>query len=130
MWMIGQARGQGIAFVDEKITSGGWNVVSNPVVHDSRIGKGFKEWLWSDSGDREMVYVDDSRVKQEKAEMHAGVPNTSKAREAITYFEKGCGNDGTIVGLVDVKKYEAWVSDIGVTFEQTPAVPDGCKIKK
>ena len=128
MWMIEQAKKQVIVFDEEKIKNGGWNVVSNPVVHDSRIGKGFKEWLWSDGGDREMAYIDDSRVKQEMAELHAGVTNTSQARTAITYFEEGCGNDGTIVGLVNVKKYEAWVSDIGVTFEQAPAVPIGCKL--
>jgi uncharacterized protein (DUF2235 family) len=129
MWMIEQAKGQGVKFDAQKIVQGGWDLVTNPVVHDSRIGKGFKEWLWSDGGDREMVYVDDSRVGQEGAELHAGVTNTRQARETINYFKDGCGNDGTIVGMVDVKKYEAWVSDIGVTFEQAPATPDGCKLK-
>jgi len=130
MWMIQSASTQGIAFDEEAITNGGWNVVSNPIVHDSRIGKGFKEWLWADGGDREMVYINDTRVKQESAQLPAGVTNTTKARESIQYFEDGCGDSGTIVGLVDVAKYKTWVSDIGVTFESTPAVPTGCVLKK
>ncbi|TBO32931.1 hypothetical protein EYS42_07150 [Aquabacterium lacunae] len=130
MWMIEQANDQGIKFLTKTIADEGWDVVSNPVVHDSRIGKGFKEWLWSDGGDREMVYVNDTRVKQEAAQLTAGVTNTAIARESIQYFKDGCGNDGTIVGLVDVTKYKAWVSDIGVTFDATPAAPKGCVLKK
>ncbi|MBC7700193.1 DUF2235 domain-containing protein, partial [Aquabacterium sp.] len=129
MWMIDQASSQGIAFDEEKIKSSGWNVVSNPVVHDSRVGKGFKEWLWSDGGDRELAYRDGSRVKQENAVMHDGVTSTDKARESIKYFTKACGADGTIVGLIDVKKYEAWLTGISVTFQPSPSVPEGCKLK-
>lgn len=66
---------------------------------------------------------------QESAVMHDGVTGTDKARDSIEYFSKACGADGTIVGLVDMKKYEAWLSGISVTFESSPAVPEGCKLK-
>jgi hypothetical protein len=76
-----------------------------------------------------VVYVTDTPVKQVAAQLAAGLTNTAKARESIQYFKDGCGNDGTIVGLVDVTKYKAWVSDIGVTFDATPAAPKGCVLK-
>src|SRR5690606_13883518 len=62
MWMIDQARSQDIAFDDGRIKAEGWNVVIAPIVHDSRIGKGFTEYLWPDGGDREIGYLEIGRA--------------------------------------------------------------------
>ena len=55
--------------------------MTDPILHDSRVGNGWMERLWPDNGDRYFGYRDGSRVKQQDAVLHSGVSRTQRAKE-------------------------------------------------
>jgi len=129
MWMFEQAERQGVKFDNTKIEANGWSVVSNPLIHDPRIGDGFTEFAWPDKGDRDFNYLNGTSVPQQTALLHAGVLWTGASRNATLDFVKRCGTDGSVVGMVNMATYADWLKLAGLTYEAAPAAPSGCTLK-
>jgi len=131
MWIIQQADKQSIKFDEELMKNNGWSVVTNPIVHDPRVGNwGTFESLWPDDGDRNFNYLNSKGHTQSEVTLASGVTTTASSKEAIEDFTKRCGDDGSVVGFVDVVKYKDWVKDIGVTFDPMATLPKDCSLKK
>lgn len=112
MWMIEQARRQGVAFENEKIKDNGWNVVSSPIIHD-KSGNKIDPPNFSPAGDRDIAYGNGTSVKQGKAIV--GGNDTAWARSQVNYYSAWCGpSDSPAVGLVDMQKYNDWLVGQGI----------------
>jgi hypothetical protein len=116
MWMLAQAKDQGIGLKTKVIEENGWDTVSNPVVHDKSINRLFQ-------GDvlitRDVFYQADKakpglkEVPQTAASF--GGKMTKDTRDLITYFSRLCGDkNNPEVGMVNMQLYTQWLSEYGV----------------
>jgi len=121
MWMVQQAKSQGIEF-DDTIEKSGWDVVSSPIVHDKSGDRNDPPTFPLPYGDRHFVYGD-SKVKQ--AEAVIGGNDTAWARSFVNYYTAWCGPAGSpAVGMVDMARYAQWLKGQGVDIAYT-APPAG-----
>jgi RHS repeat-associated protein len=118
MWMIEQAKRQGVAFEDEKIKGNQWNIVSSPVIHDKSSNK-LEPPTFSPLGDRDFSYGNGTSVKQAKAVV--GGNDTAWARNQVNYYSAWCGpSESPAVGLVDMQKYNEWLVGQGINIRYAP----------
>lgn len=124
MWMIKQAKDQGIKFRDPFIVERGWTTVTNPILHD-KSGNNIDPGSSPERGDREFVYGDGTRVRQSDAVIGH---NTAWAKSFVNYYYVWCGPSGSpAVGLVDMQKYSAWLETQGVNIGYAvPSNPQPC----
>lgn len=124
MWMIKQAKDQGIKILDQVIDKNGWNTVTNPILHD-KSGNRIDPGSSPERGDREFVYGDGTRVRQSDAVIGH---NTAWAKSFVNYYYVWCGPSGSpAVGLVDMQKYSAWLETQGVNIGYAvPSNPQPC----
>ncbi|WP_371764094.1 phospholipase effector Tle1 domain-containing protein [Massilia sp.] len=112
MWIIQQAKSQGIKLTDKAITDGGWNKITSPILHDkSRNNK----YRLGDppATDRKFIYGNGTSVNQ--ADAVVGGNNWAWTRNFISYYKTTCGPSGNeAVGQVDMAKYSAWLASQGV----------------
>ena len=117
IWMIEQAKRQGVAFEDEKIKGAQWNIVSNPILHDKSSNK-LDPPIFPSAGDRDFSYGNGTSVKQGKAVV--GGNDTAWARSQVSYYSAWCGpSDSPAVGLVDMQKYNDWLAGQGINISYT-----------
>lgn len=64
MWMIEQAKTQGIKFDDQKIRQNGWDSVTNPIIHDKSANLGNPQQA-PRYGERNFVYGNGTEVAAE-----------------------------------------------------------------
>jgi hypothetical protein len=110
MWMIEQANGQLIKFDIKKIADNGWNVVTNPVLHDSSSNLIFGAptggpTAWSE--DRELIYTNGTKVKERH--VNSGTMTYADTVEFISYLANPNTYDN-ISGTVNAKAYIAWLN--------------------
>lgn len=120
MWIIKQGEKQGIKFKNKDIIDYGWDIVTSPIVHDKSTNNQLPDQAPL-LGDRDFIYGDGTRVKQGKAAV--GGKTTKWTKGYISYYYHLCGpRSSPAVGLVDMKKYSAWLLSQGVQMGyQTPA---------
>ncbi len=124
------ARSQGITLSQRVIENGGWNVITNPLVHDPRVGDfGTGESAWPDNGDREFNYLFSRGQNQKTVTLAAGVTTTATGQAVIKNFAKRCGSDGSVVGVVDMQRYANWMGVAGLTYAAQPQLPSNCPLK-
>ena len=118
MWMIEQAKRQGVAFLNERIKDNEWNIVSSPIIHDKSSNK-LDPPIFSPSGDRDFSYGNGTSVKQAKAVV--GGNDTAWARSQVNYYSTWCGPlESPAVGLVDMQKYNDWLVGQGINISYAP----------
>ncbi|MFZ5543981.1 MAG: phospholipase effector Tle1 domain-containing protein, partial [Pseudomonadota bacterium] len=126
MWMVKQAGGRGINFKQKLIEDEGWNVVSNPILHDKSGNKIDPPTFPLQYGDRDFIYGNGSKVKQSQAVI--GSNDTAWARSFVDYYNVWCGTSGAAaVGVVDMAKYGEWLKQQGVDIKYAaPATAHPC----
>jgi hypothetical protein len=113
MWIIQQAKTQGIKFQDKIITDAGWNNVTNPILHDRSRNN---QYRLGDppATDRQFIYGNGTSVNQAAAVI--GGNDWAWTRNFVSYYKTTCGRDGNeAVGQVDMAKYSAWLATQGVS---------------
>lgn len=129
MWMFDRARSQGVSLRQQVIESSGWNIVTNPLVHDPRVGNGSTELAWPDDSDRYFNYLYSKNHEQKSVKLAAGVTTTATAQAVIRNFTRRCGADGSVVGVVDMQRYASWMGVVGLTYEAQPQIPANCTLR-
>lgn len=124
MWMIKQAKDQGIKFRDPFIVESGWTTVTNPILHD-KSGNKIDPGSSPEREDRDFIYGDGTKVRQSEAVLGH---NTAWAKSFVNYYHNWCGPRGSpAVGLVDMQRYSAWLETQGVNIGYTvPSNPQPC----
>ncbi|MES2319827.1 MAG: DUF2235 domain-containing protein [Pseudomonadota bacterium] len=122
MWMIGQAEGQGIKFNKKTITENGWDIVTNPIIHDPAHN-------FMDSGNpeasRDVVYGN-GRSGDQRTAVFDG-KSAADSRAVVNYFRNPFPCTQTEdVGIVDMAKYQVWLTSYGLTMPVGPLVPNRC----
>ena len=124
-WMLEQASGQGIAIDSEKLKSNGWDIVTNPIVHDKSDNR-FAGGVIADT--RNIVYGKGGKVLETNAVIDG--KKTSDTTDHIGYFPNPyrCGTTANPdVGLVDMAKYNLWLASYGMTMPTGSIVNNSCK---
>jgi uncharacterized protein (DUF2235 family) len=112
IWMVEQAKGQGVILKDDVVKANAWNVVSSPILHDKSSNK-LDPPVFPSAGDRDFSYGGGSKVKQTKAVIAGN--DTAWARSQVSYYSVWCGpSDSPAVGLVDMQKYNDWLAGQGL----------------
>lgn len=112
MWMIQQAKDQGIKIKAQIVQSNGWDTVSDPVIHDKSANR-IEPQNTPAAEDRDFAYGNGATVKQAKADI--GGKDTAWAQGNVTYYSQWCGSSGApAVGVVDMQKYRLWLQGLGV----------------
>ncbi len=127
MWMVKQAKDQGIQF-DDTLTKEGWNIVSNPIIHDKSGNKIDPQTYPPQYGDRDFIYGDGTKVRQSQAVI--GANDTAWARSFVSYYPPPwCGPRGApAVGVVDMTQYSEWLKQQGVDIAYAaPATAHPCE---
>ncbi|OEZ95413.1 putative deoxyribonuclease RhsA [Janthinobacterium sp. HH107] len=125
MWMVEQAKGQGIAIDNDTLKSQGWNMVTNPILHD-RSGNRFHADDITIT--RYVGYENGKEVSQTDA-VFDGV-RTSDTNDFINFFPDAykCGTMANPdIGLVDMNKYKLWLASYGLSMTSSPIVNSSCK---
>jgi len=124
MWMIKQAKDQGIKFQDPFIVESGWATVTNPILHD-KSGNKIDPGNAPNYGDRNFIYGDGTKVKQTEAVIGN---NTAWTKDFVSYYQMWCGTSSApVVGLVDMQKYSDWLRGQGVNIDfAAPSNPHPC----
>jgi len=113
MWMINQAKSQNIKFLDNLVTAKGWDVVTDPVLHDksSNLINGAPDGgPTASSEDRNFIYGDGTVVKQRQ--VASGTMKYSDTVPFITYNPNPLTSNN-ISGTVDAKAYVNWLKAHG-----------------
>lgn len=125
MWMVEQAKGQGIAISEKKLEKNGWDIITNPILHD-RSGNRFSD------GDatftRYVTYENGQEVLQTNAAFDG--KRTSDTTGVINLFPDAykCGTMANPdIGLVDMNKYKLWLASYGLSMTSSPIVNTSCK---
>jgi RHS repeat-associated protein len=123
-WMLNQARGQGIKFVERIVKDAGWDTVTLPIIHDSSTNG-----IWSPhrqprfaprDDNRTIIYTDGTRI-QATMDVRLGGYTVADTKPLIHYYSASCGVPGSpAVGLVNMAKYSEWTKKFGltITFQQ------------
>ncbi len=117
MWMLDQAKQQGIVVDEKEIKDNGWDVVTNPILHDPSSNR-------FDGGDvnitRNVIYGNGDKSKLTSILQTAASfdgKRTADTHGMIDYFPDPyrCGNrNNPDVGLVNMQKYGEWLAAYGV----------------
>jgi RHS repeat-associated protein len=114
IWMIQQAKSQGIKFKDRTIVDAGWTKITNPILHDRSRNNTQRLGDPPSADEREFIYGNGKSVNQ--ADATVGGNNTAWARGFVSYYRTTCGKSGNeAVGQVDMVRYSAWLSSQGVS---------------
>jgi hypothetical protein len=117
MWIIQQAKSQGIKFTDKVVTDGGWNKITSPILHDKSNNNQYRPGD-PPAYDRQFIYGNGKSVNQATAVI--GGNNWTWTRNFVSYYPRTCGTSGNpAVGQVDMVKYSAWLATQGVTMGYT-----------
>jgi hypothetical protein len=103
MWMIEQASDHGLTVDMDKVSEKGWDVVTAPLLHDSRTTF-VLYWF-----DREVFYADGSSVYQKKKN-DAGSMTYQDTLAFIT-DKPGDPESDRVQGYVDIVGYCKWLND-------------------
>jgi hypothetical protein len=119
IWMIEQAKTQGIKFTQQTIDNNGWNTITNPIIHDKsdNLSNPAEAPRYDD---RNFVYGNGTSVKQSVAVI--GGYDSAWAKGLVSYYAEGCSSSFA-AGMVDIKKYSEWLATQGVnvSYNQPPA---------
>jgi hypothetical protein len=122
MWIIQQAKSQGIKFDDKKISDAGWDKISSPILHDKSHNNTQRLGDPPSADERQFVYGNGKSVNQ--ADAIVGGNNTAWARGFVSYYRTACGKNGNVaVGQVDMARYSKWLASQGVTISYTGISP-------
>ena len=125
MWMVEQAKGQGIAISDKKLDDNGWKIITNPILHD-RSGNRFH--ADDITLTRYVGYENGKEVSQTNAVFDG--KRTSDTTGVINLFPDAykCGTMANPdIGLVDMNKYKLWLASYGLSMTSSPIVNTSCK---
>lgn len=115
MWMIKEATEAGAKFSTTKIADGGWNIVTNPILHDKSYNFANPKKIPL-STDRAFVYGNGKEVKQ--IQVTTTGLTTMKARSFVNYSDTWCGAAGNSqVGTVNMADYIKWLKGPPLGFE-------------
>ncbi|QOY94465.1 DUF2235 domain-containing protein [Massilia sp. UMI-21] len=120
MWMLNQAKQQGIKFDEDRITKAGWKTVTLPILHDSSGNYLHVPRLAPHYDNRKVIYTDGKEV-QALENVRIGGYSIADTKALIHYYSRWCGQPGSpAVGLVDMAKYSEWAkkSGISIAFQQ------------
>ena len=113
MWIIQQAKSQGIKFTEKVVTDGGWNKITSPILHDKSNNNQYRPGD-PPAYDRQFIYGNGKSVNQAAAVI--GGNNWAWTRNFVSYYPRTCGTSSNpAVGQVDMVKYSAWLATQGVT---------------
>jgi RHS repeat-associated protein len=125
MWMVEQAKGQGVAISEKKLEKNGWDIITNPILHD-RSGNRFH--ADDITLTRYVGYENGKEVSQTDA-VFDGV-RTSDTNDFINFFPDAykCGTMANPdIGLVDMNKYKLWLASYGLSITTAPTINTSCK---
>ncbi|BDT56628.1 hypothetical protein MasN3_01220 [Massilia varians] len=128
MWMLDQARQQGIKFVEQTVKDSGWDIVTLPILHDSSNNHIQVPRLAPHYDNRKIVYTDGKEV-QALENTRIGGYSIADTKSLILYYNRWCGQPGSpAVGMVDMAKYSEWTKKIGISIAfQQPAQTRLCE---
>lgn len=128
MWMLDQARQQGIKFVEQTVKDSGWDIVTLPILHDSSNNHLQVPRLAPHYDNRKIVYTDGKEV-QALENTQIGGYSIADTKSLIRYYNRWCGQPGSpAVGMVDMAKYSEWTKKIGISIAfQQPAQTRLCE---
>ena len=114
MWMLNQARQQGIKIEDQLVKDSGWNVVTLPILHDSSNNAFQVPRLAPNYDNRQIVYTGGKAVEVLDNTRISGY-SIADTKALVRYYNRACGLPGSpAVGLVDMAKYSEWTKKFGV----------------
>jgi hypothetical protein len=114
IWMIQQAKSQGLKFNDRSIADADWNKITNPILHDKSRNNTHRLGDPPSADDRKFIYGNGTSVSQATAVI--GGNNSAWARGLVSYYRSACGKSGNeAVGQVDMAKYSTWLATQGVS---------------
>ena len=125
MWMVEQAKGQGIAIDNTKLNDNGWSTITNPILHD-RSGNRFNGENITFT--RRVGYENGEEVSQTDAVFDG--KRTSDTNDFINFFPDAykCGTMANPdIGLVDMNKYKLWLASYGLSMTTAPTINTSCK---
>jgi hypothetical protein len=123
MWMIKNAKSQGIAFKERSITNSGSDVITSPILHDRSKNNTYRPSN-PPAYDRKFIYGNGTSINQTSAVI--GGTSWAWSRKFVSYYAKTCGTTGNeAVGLVDMASYSAWLATLGVkiSYVKSPSTP-------
>lgn len=113
MWIIQQAKSQGIAFDKDHISKSGWDKITSPILHDRSKNNQYRPGD-PPAYDRQFIYGNGTSVNQAAAAI--GSNDWAWSRNFVSYYKTTCGQSGNeAVGQVDMTKYSAWLATQGVS---------------
>ena len=119
MWMINQAKGQGIVINNDLIIKKGWDTISDPVIHDksSNLIHGAPDGgPRATSEDRSVTYADGSIIRERQTK--SGTMTYADTVSLITYKADPLAFDN-ISGTVDANAHIKWLYDHGYNINIT-----------
>jgi hypothetical protein len=121
IWMIEQAAGNGLVFNKDIVTENGWDVVAEPLLHDSRNN------IWERPFygiDREVEYEDGSKVLQKGKKDVSGM-TYKDTLQFISWRDGGSDGETAIAGDINLPGYCIWLNKHAYFKEQTVCRPSG-----
>lgn len=114
MWMLNQAKQQGVKIDEQIVKDSGWNVVTLPILHDSSTNARQVPRLAPLYDARHIVYIGGKAVEV-LDNTRIGGYSIADTKAVIRYYNRACGLPGSpTVGLVDMAKYSEWTKKFGV----------------
>lgn len=118
MWMLNQAKQQGIKIDENRVRQSGWDTVTLPIIHDSSTnglpGPHRQPRFAPRDDNRTIIYTDGTRI-QATMDVRLGGYTVADTKPLIRYYSASCGVPGSpAVGLVDMAKYSEWTKKFGV----------------
>jgi RHS repeat-associated protein len=122
MWIIQQAKSQGIKFNETTISNNGWDKVTKPILHDKSHNNTQRLGDPPSADERQFIYGNGKKVNQ--ADAIIGGHNTAWARGFVSYYRTACGKGGNVaVGQVDMASYSAWLLTQGISMNHSSLSP-------
>lgn len=113
MWMLDQAKRQGIKFRERVIADSGWHVVTLPLLHDSSDNGKIMPTAAPHSDNRTIIYTDGTELEVKGATVVAG-RTIAESKDYISYYRVRCGPASSpVVGFVDMARYAEWIKSSG-----------------
>ncbi len=120
MWIITQAKSQGIGFDDAAISKNGWNLVANPILHDS---SGNRTQSGMITQHREVVFGSENQtLRILQPDVTFDGKSFAGTKSFIKYFNDPylCNSTDLNVGLVDMFAYQKWLVEYDMVITTSP----------
>jgi RHS repeat-associated protein len=114
MWMLNQAKQQGIKIDENRVRQSGWDTVTLPILHDSSSNADQVPRLAPHFESRRIIYLGGTAKEVLEDTRIAGY-SIADSKTLVRYYSGRCGPVGSpAVGMVDMAKYSEWTKKFGI----------------